>query len=152
MSTPPPAQTVPAPPALPPQGQAESLRLHRRQTVWQIWAPLWVFILIILGMAAGVIFSAAGASPEVGRWASMSLIMLITPTLLVALIFLVVAAGLVYLMARALHALPVYTQLGQAYAHLFSVMVRVWADRAASPVITIRGVWAGWETLLRRIF
>lgn len=155
MSTPTPVPPAPVPsrPALPaPTGQPDSLRRHRRQTIWQIWVPLGVFILLILAMAVGVVLAAAGASPELGRWSSMSLIMLIIPTMFAAVIVLVIFAGLVFLMAKLLHVLPAYTQMAQAYAHLLSVIVRVNADRLASPAIKARSAWAGWETLRRRLF
>ena len=114
--------------------------------------PLGFFILIILAMAVGVVVSAAGASPELERWQSMSLIMLIIPTLFAAVILLVFAAGFVYLMAKLLQVLPAYTQLAQAYAHLVATMARLWADRIASPAIKAQGLWAGWQALRRRLF
>jgi hypothetical protein len=140
-----------APSAPSPSG---SYRRHRRQTVWQIWVPLGVFCLVILAMAVGIVWIAipGGTSPAIAGWSYVSQTLLVIPVMAVAIIILAITAGLVYLMARLLKVLPAYTQLAQAYVHLASVIVRVWADRIASPMIKIHGAWAGWQTLRRRIF
>jgi len=129
-----------------------SLAGHRRQTVWQIWVPLGIGAAIFLGLAALAGFGASQGSPDVGRWRNLSLILLLIPSIVAALSFVLIFAGMIYLLARILHFLPPYTQLGQAYAHTISVLVRVWCDRAASPFLGIRSAWAGFLTLWRRLF
>ena len=129
-----------------------SLAGHRRQTVWQIWVPLGIGAAIILALTVVAGFSASRGSPELVRWTNLSLIFMLIPSIVAALSFVLLFAGLIYLFARLLHFLPPYTQLGQAYAHSISVLVRVWCDRAASPFLGIRSSWAGFLTLWRRLF
>jgi len=134
------------------KGLADSLARHQRQAVWQIWVPLGFGAAVILGLAVLAGFSASQGSPDLLRWTNVSLIFLIIPTAMAALIFVVLFAGMIFLMARLLHLLPPYTQLGQAYARSISVLVRVWSDRAASPFLAIRSAWAGLLTLWQRLF
>jgi hypothetical protein len=152
------------PPSSPPQtarpGTAQakpgtlpgSLARHRRQAVWQIWVPLGIGAAATLGLAVLAGFGASLGSPELLRWTNISLLFLILPAAMAALIFVLLFAGMIYLMTRLLHFLPPYTQLGQAYAHYLSVLVRVWSDRAASPFLAVRSAWAGFLTLWRRLF
>jgi hypothetical protein len=128
------------------------LARHQRQAVWQIWVPLGIGAVIILGLVVLAGVGASLGSPELVRWTNISLLFLIMPAALVALGFVFVFAGIIFLMARLLHFLPSYTQLGQAYAHSISVLVRAWSDRAASPFLGIRSSWAGFLTLWRRLF
>jgi hypothetical protein len=155
MNTPAPTQSQAANPGAAqakPRQVASSLARHRRQAVWQIWVPLGVGGAIVVGLTVLAGFGASLGSPELVRWTNISLIFLIIPTLLASLTFVLLFAGLIYLMARLLHFLPPYTQLGQAYAHYLSVLVRVWSDRAASPFLAVRSAWAGFLTLWRRLF
>jgi hypothetical protein len=107
-------------------------------------------IILALAVVAGI--GASRGSPELVRWTNLSLIFLIIPTILAALVFVLLFTGIIYLMALLLHFLPPYTQLGQAYAHTISVLVRAWCDRAASPFLGIRSSWAGFLFLWRRLF
>ena len=147
----PPLSLAPTPAPL---GPSESYRRHRRQTIWQIWVPTGIFCLIILAMAVGIVIIAlpGGTSLAIAGWSYVSQALLVAPFIFVAIIILLMTAGSVFLMAKLLQVLPAYTQLAQAYAHLASVIVRVWADRIASPMIKVHGAWAGWQTLRRRIF
>jgi len=107
-------------------------------------------IILALVVVAG--FGASLGSPGLVRWTNISLIFLVIPMALAALVFVLLFTGFIILMARLLHFIPSYTQLGQAYAHHISVLVRVWSDRAASPFLGIRSSWAGFLTLWRRLF
>ena len=151
-STPHSQATIPGDVQGKPKVLAGSLARHQRQAVWQIWVPLGFGAAVILGLAVLAAISASQGSPELVRWSNVSLIFLIIPVVMSALIFVLLFAGMIYLMARLLHFLPPYTQLGQAYAHYISVLVRVWSDRAASPFLAIGSAWAGFQTLRRRIF
>ncbi len=153
MSTPAPANLQPvAPGTATGKPRAASLARHRRQTAWQIWVPLGLGVAIVLGLAVLAGFGASVGSPELLRWTNISIIFLIIPAAAASLSFVVLFAALIYIMARLLRFIPPYTQLGQAYAHYISVLVRVWSDRAASPFLAVRSAWAGFLTLWRRLF
>ncbi len=155
MSTPSPSPTQAGNPRVA-QGKLRpvpaSLASHQRQIFWQIWVPLGIGAAILLALAVLAGFSASRGSSDLVRWANLSLVFLIIPIILAALGFVLLFTGIVYLMGRLLHFLPRYTQLGQAYAHTISVLVRVWCDRAANPFLGMRSSWAGFLFLWRRLF
>jgi hypothetical protein len=137
------------------QGQRHvSLAAHHNQALWQIFIPLGVAVAAILALLVGVIITAASPTPDVtnlSRWADTSMIFLSTPVIVGCFFIVVVVAALVYLMARLLKLLPPYTQLAQAYVYYASSLVRYWFDRIVSPVISLRGYWAGFQVALIKI-
>jgi hypothetical protein len=132
----------------------KSLADHHRQVVWQIWVPLGVTLAGILALCALVILNAAGqaSSDLTGQMMSISVIFLTMPVLFGALLGMLVMAVIVYLMVRLLRFLPPYTQLAQAYAHYFSVLVRFYADKIVQPVINLRSALTSWQALFRSLF
>jgi hypothetical protein len=123
-----------------------TLAAHRNQVIWQIWLPLGLTVAVILALIIGVILTAAAPTPDVttlSHWSDVSLIVLVVPVIVGSFFLLVIAAGLVYLMARLLKILPPYTQLAQAYVQYAAAVFASWCDRAAAPIIRIRGIWAG---------
>lgn len=130
-----------------------SLAAHRRQAVWQIYFPLGVAVAVILALLVGVIITAASPAPDIttlSRWADTSFIFLSAPVIVACFFIMSVFAGLVYLMARLLKALPPYTQLVQAYTYYASSLVRHWCDRIVSPVIGLRGNLAGFQAVFTK--
>ncbi len=128
-----------------------SLAAHYRQSVWQIYVPLGVTMVVILALLAGVIITAA--SPDtttLSRWADTSFIFLSAPVIVGCFFILVFAFALVYLLARLLRLVPSYTLLAQAYAVYAYSLVRQWCDQIASPVISLRGYLAGFQAALAK--
>jgi len=68
---------------------------------------------------------------------------LVLPVIVGSFFVMIIASGLVYLLARLLKLLPPYTQLGQAYVHYASALIASWCDRVVAPIIRLRGYWAG---------
>jgi len=123
-----------------------TLVAHHNQTIWQIWLPLGLTAAVILALMIGVILTAAAPTPDVtslSHWSDVSLIVLVVPVIIGSFFIMAITAGLVYLLARVLKLLPPYTQLAQAYVQYASAVFASWCDRAAAPIIRIRGIWAG---------
>ena len=131
---------------------SRSLKIHRRQSFWQIGVPLGVGVAVVLAFLGWAIFSASQGNPGVGQFSNISIMFLILPVAVAGLAFFVLFSGLVYLFARLLHILPKYTQLGQKYTFQFFAVVKSLADRAASPIMTVLSSLAGFKALVRRIF
>lgn len=111
---------------------------HRKEVWWQITFPLILAGLLLALLVAGVIWAAAGANDEVGRWASVSLIWLILPALVFALLGLGVVAGLTYLVSKLLGVLPGYARLAQdGVASLGQKASRV-TDALVAPALKLK--------------
>ena len=112
---------------------------HRKQRMTQIILPVAISMLLMIGMIVVISLSTFNSGGDVGRWAAISTIWIIIPLLLAGLILLAILIGLIYLMARALGALPHYTGLAQDYVQLARAYIIRGADMVADPIIAIDG-------------
>jgi hypothetical protein len=115
--------------------------LIRRDVIWQIGLPLGAAILIVL-VLAGLLIAPVGA-PVRSVWADISLIFLIIPTGLAALVALALIVGLAYLMFRLLRELPYYAKKAQDFVALATYRINNLAAKIANVVLSIRSFWAG---------
>lgn len=124
---------------------------HRREVLLQITVPLVIGGLLILLAVIGVIWTAAGAGESVSRWADISLMWLITPTLVFALLGVLVFSALVYLVTRLLMVLPGYARLAQDWFTMVSARVHKLCDQAAEPFLKAHSASAGARQARRSI-
>ena len=123
---------------------SESLRRHQKQRFWQILVPVGVGVVAILVILALVIQSALGtqAGGPVSQWADASMIWLILPALLFALVLVLIFGSLAYLLARLLKILPNYTYLAQQYVELAAMYIKIGANKVAAPFISVKSAGA----------
>jgi hypothetical protein len=121
-----------------------SYQQHKQQRFWQITLPVGLAILLIAVVFALVILTASRGDPnaQVSVWADTSTILLFLPMLLVAVLAAVALFGLVYLLARLLNVLPVYTAVVQTFTGAMAEKVRAGSDAVAKPFIALRSYWA----------
>jgi len=121
---------------------------HRREVFWQITLPstIVIFILVVLAWLFW------NAQPGVqSKWADISVIMLIIPMLLVALITVVIQAASIYGLVRLIQMLPVYSFRG------FNLLIMIgWKadrieDRIVRPFLEVRAIKASVQTLGRSL-
>jgi hypothetical protein len=131
-----------------------SYQRHRRQSFWQIIAPVGFGTLLVLVILALVILRAVGtdAGGQVSQWADTSLIWLILPALLFALVLTLVLVGMIYLLARLLKIVPGFTYKVQYYVGLVSDYVDSFADKVAAPIIAVKSAGATVSALFGSIF
>jgi hypothetical protein len=115
--------------------------LIRRDVIWQIAVPLG---LAILGVAVlAVLLILPGGAPYRSVWADISLILLIIPTALFAVIALAVLGGSVYGLRIGLRELPFLFKRMQDWTALFSYRATSATEKVANVVLTTRSAWAG---------
>jgi len=122
-----------------PQPEHYSYRLHRKQRNLQIILPVVLSALVLVGLIVLVSFATFKSDGDVSRWAAVSTIWIIIPALLGGLIVLAILVGLIYLMARALGALPHYTGIAQDYVFIARNYIIRGADMVVRPVIVLEG-------------
>ena len=121
-----------------------TVQAHKRQFAWQILVPFLVVTVLVL--AAGVLAAAGTATRS---WADVSIIWLIIPMLVFALLAVVVLGFLIYGIARLLQVTPKYTRMVQRFVAMGSDWAGRIADGAASPVIWIRQAGAVLKSIFR---
>lgn len=122
-----------------PQPEHYSYQRHRRQYVRQILLPVIVSALALVAMIVWISFATFKQGGDVGRWAAISTIWVIIPMLVGGLIFLAILVGLIYLMARALSALPYYTGIAQDYVFKARGYIMRGAEMAVKPILALNG-------------
>ncbi|MEW5867851.1 MAG: hypothetical protein AB1894_01135 [Chloroflexota bacterium] len=121
---------------------------HKHEVLWQITVPLGVGVLVLVGLAIAMGF---GSAEQHSRWADISLIWLISPMLIVALLFLVILAGLTYGLIVLIQILPPYARQVQDFFVLLSIQVGKLGDKLVDPVLRIRAFKASFQTLTRNL-
>ena len=128
-----------------------SYQLHRKQRNTQIILPVALGAIILIGMIVLISLATFRSNGDVGRWAAISTIWIVIPILLAGLILLAILIGIIYLMARALGALPHYTGIAQDYVYMARGYIIRGADMAAKPIIAIGGFIENIKAFLERI-
>ena len=115
---------------------------HRREVFWQITFPLMIGMLLVLAAVAIIILSAIQPVTDVGRWADVSLMWLILPSLFFALILLVLLVGFVYLISYLLRLIPHYALIVQLYFEAGKNKVSQFSNLIIEPLLRMRSWWA----------
>lgn len=128
------------------QGQAPKVSphpKHLRDRVWQIWVPMGIAVLIVLGVMVYAVVLATGAGNAVAEWASVSLIILILPALLGALVFLAITAGLAFVVTLLIGRLPYYTRKIRVFLLNLNRTVERLGNQTTKPFVTYNSWRAG---------
>jgi hypothetical protein len=128
-----------------------SYQLHRKQRITQIFLPVVFSALMLIGLVVLISFATFNSGGDVSRWAAISTIWIVIPILIAGLIVLVILGGLIYLMARALSALPRYTGLAQDYVQLAKGYIIRGANMVVKPVIALEGFIENVKAFFERI-
>lgn len=145
------SQPLPVPPRPLPEPNPATRRAYRRQSFWQITLPFLLALLLILALAGGTIWAAAGGLNEVTRWMDISVIWLLSPQLFFSLLNLVLLGVLVFGLAKLLHALPRYFRLLHDKFLVVQQIVKTYSDKAVEPVYKLRGIKASADALKYQI-
>lgn len=116
-------------------------RAHRQESWWQIWLPLAVGALAILGMAVwAVVVAVQGGS--VSQAADTALIFVLLPVILMSLLCLIVVGGIVYLLARLLKIVPPKMLVVQVFFARIERGTRRAADKLVGPSLKLSSLAA----------
>ncbi len=104
-----------------------------------------VVVVVLISLAT---FNSGG---DVARWAAISTIWIIIPTLIAGLIVLALLLALIYGLARLLGALPYYTGIAQDYIYIARTYIIRGADTISNSIISVDGFIANIKTFFQRI-
>ena len=135
------------PPVLP-ERNPKTHKAHNREVFYQITLPMVFGIVTALLLA--VLATQATAS-SVSTWADISLIMMIIPTMIVAVLFLVLTAGTIYLMVKLLPLVPPYARFAQDWFAFISFRVRIVADKSVEPFLRVHSFVASVRAFRRNL-
>ena len=105
---------------------------HQKEVFWQITLPLVLGVILFLGASALV---TVGASIDVSRLADATLVWLIVPWLVVALLVIVVLSGLSYGVIKLIQVLPFAFYRLNTFLRRVHEIVKQAGDKAVEPVM-----------------
>lgn len=120
---------------------------HRREVFWQITIPLILGAIVLIGLAVWLSLVSFGDQVLAGKWASVSLIWLIIPAMVVTLVIAVILAGLVYLVMKIIQAFPAITFKVEEFMLMVRTRARQITDTAVKPVTATKSGWAAVRAL-----
>jgi len=128
----------------------ESYKKHRKEIIWQIILPMVLTAILFIALVVLINIATFRDNGDVGRWAAVSTIWISIPIIIMALVFLVVLGGIVYLLMRLLRIAPIYTGKAQDLAYKVDGYARRAADAVVKPIIALNGIGASIEAFLGR--
>ena len=121
---------------------------HQREFVWQILLPIIAAVLALLFIAI-LSISAAGITPDVNeKWAQISTILLLLPTLLFGLVTLALVIILIWLLRKLARNIPTYTGYIFHLSRRTTGITSNIAAHSAEPFIRLRSIFAGLTQLI----
>lgn len=133
---------------LPRERNPETYQKHQKEVLWQITIPLIAGLVILLILMVGCVSSAINQS----RMADISLIWIILPNLVMALITLIILVGLIYGLIKLIGILPYYTQKIQVFFNLIKDRAQNIDDRLIEPIIKGKTTSASLRKLKDQLF
>jgi len=109
---------------------------HRREVLWQITIPVVVGTVLMLVVC---FLAATLSSPNASRWADISVIWLIPPGFLIALLMMLINAGSAYLLIRMIAAAPPFFFKVQNFLRRVQLKVAAYSNKAVEPVLRVQG-------------
>ena len=125
---------------------------HQREFVWQILLPFIAAVLALLFIAI-LSISTAGITPAVNeKWAQISTILLLLPTLLFGLVILALVIILIWLLRKLARNIPTYTGFIFQLSCRTAGITNNIAAHSAEPFIRLRSIFAGLTQLITLAF
>lgn len=124
-------------------------KAHQRQTFWQITFPLILGILAVSALGVWTILVAVRGG-SVSQGADASLVFLIMPFMVMALIPMVLFAGIAFGLIRLKKNLPTAMYKVQQVICKIHDGVRTGTDKGVEPILRLSSTIASIQTLLRK--
>jgi hypothetical protein len=124
-------------------------KIHRKEVFWQISFPMILGSLLVIGLAVITILSATRGG-SLRQSADTSLVFLILPIMLMAILPLIIFAGLAYGVIMLNKILPAYALKFQDAMIKVRDGVRAGADKAVEPVLRFKSRMASLEAFKRK--
>lgn len=134
-------------PPLPRPRNRHTEAMHKRETFWQIYTPMFMALLLAIVACGLPVLGAMGAGGFIFNrvWADVSLIFLLLQAGAFALPLLIVFGGLVYGVWFVIGKLPPYCKIAQDYVALAAARVKQALTYIEKPILQSKAAAAGAE-------
>ncbi len=126
----------------------ETHQKHKKEVLWQITVPIILGILVILLLASLSVLSTDNQS----RLADISLIWIVLPLMVIALVVIFMLVGMVYGLMKLTGVLPFYAQRVQMFFDNVNSQTQKVDNRLVEPVLKGKTSTASLRKLLQQLF
>jgi hypothetical protein len=133
-----------------PERNPETHAAHRREVFLQIILPILIGSIILLTLVGVIIYAGISGNSQVSRWADISLVWLLLPSIMFALFLLLFLVVLTIGLTRLLHVFPFYAYRLHFLVFKIENKIKKAADMSIEPILKINSFMASARRLLRR--
>jgi hypothetical protein len=133
-----------------PERNPETHTAHKREVALQIILPTMIGLTLLVALSAIVIYAGASGNNEVSRWADISLVWILLPCILAALLFLIILVVLTIGLTKLLSVIPAFAYKLQSAVFKAETSVKKATDLVVRPFVKYNSLKAGARRLLRR--
>jgi len=132
--------------------QRARIKSHRRKTFWQVWVPFVFALILILTTAVFVVLLTFNPDMDAfhTKWSSISMVFLSLPMLLVALLVLIILAGLIYLVWSFHKIVPEYSSKTLDFLIQIRDYARMGSDKILKPFIAANTAVAAIKSIYKK--
>lgn len=130
----------------------EPAKLHESQHIWQILVPVLLTVLVMVGIGVLMIILSAQPTGFDEKWAQISLVFLILPSLLIGLVLLAVLILTTRLINKSHKILPAQFQKMDQWMNIVHGITFYSAHKITTPLISIKSFTAGAVRLFELVF
>ena len=125
-------------------------RNHQKQMALQVWLPLGIILVALIGVGVLVVTAAAGSSPAVSQAADLSVIFLILPIIMMGVAYAVLIGFAIYGMTKIPGKILPALKAIQRFGDGLQTSVNRTANGIASPMIKVRAFQSSVTKIFRR--
>jgi len=123
-------------------------RTHRKEMLLQVWLPVGLAVLALGTLAVFIVLAATRFSPVVSKASSVSIIFILVPFFIMGVFSAFLIGLAIFLVARLTRKIPPASKMVQAFFVVADHKVSQVTNRAATPFIKTRSLWAA----VRKVF
>ena len=109
-------------------------RLHRRQSMWQIWLPIFIILLLLAGLFTATLVASESGSLDLGLVQNTAIMLLILPMALIGLINLIALLVTIAITSRIFTIMPRLRLLSMQVDSI-AVTITTWSNRLLLPFV-----------------
>ena len=109
-------------------------RKHRKQSLWQIWIPLILVVLLMAGLFAVTLLMSESGAMDIGLVQNVSIVLLILPMALIGLLSFI-ALGIAIAGTSQLMKIVPRLRLVSMQLDSINASLTIWANRVMLPFL-----------------
>jgi len=123
---------------------------YKKEQLIQIYLPLFVFVLVTLGLIVGVILVSGRNAQTIFHWGNISAVVVILPLLFDLIIFLLILVFLIFGIAKIIKWLPIHLSNLYVFIIRIAIFIMNGSNKITSPIINTRAKLFSLKSIYRK--